>query len=444
MGSDGDVAVIGGGLAGLAAARHLQSRGRQPVVFESTERVGGRQRSSMLGGTVLEEGAVFFGNNYPNLWRCITHFRLDRELKTYDVTRMGPIAAAAAPGSTPSPGSTPARPSMPTGPMSLLSDAALPSAEKLGLIRLTAKLAPRSRQLRRMLGNDADSPWLRHLDDVDAATWFEAEVGPRLTRSIVSPILESLSFGDAHEWSALGALMLLAFSASKKLNGIIGGNDRVALGLAEKLAVRTNATVTRLAPDRNGVTVEVDESGATSTLRFGHVVLAVPGPVAASLADRQLGSAIAAIRYSPSVVPAIVTESPLAVPASSFYEDDGRNPISGLAIERPLPGGPILCFAALRSPWREDLLEGGDDDAVSLLADVIEAGTSVRPLPCASKVIRWRHSIPIGEPGNGVRRRKIADLAAGVPHLVLAGDYLVSPSQEGALVSGVRAANSLL
>lgn len=42
------------------------------------------------------------------------------------------------------------------------------------------------------------------------------------------------------------------------------------------------------------------------------------------------------------------------------------------------------------------------------------------------------------------RQHRIRDLAAGVAHLELAGDYLVSPSQEGAMVSGSRAADSLL
>lgn len=439
MDSDGDVAVIGGGLAGLAAARHLQSRGRRPVVFEATSRVGGRQRSSELGGTVLEEGAVFFGSNYPNLWKCLVAADLQRGLKTYDLTTMGPVSAGD--GST-SAGTAGQR--WATGGTPLHAAARLPANERVRLAGLTLRMAPRLSQLRRMLGEEVRSRWLRGLDEVTARSWFTREVGPRFTDSMVSPIIESLSFADAHAWSALGALMLLTFSATPTLWGVPGGNDRIAKFLASTVPVCTDTTVTALAPERNGIGLELDASGRSTEVRFQDAILAVPGPVASKLVGGPLRNAIGAIPYSPSVVPAIVTESPLTTPASSFYEADGRNPVSGVAVERPVPDGPVLCYAALRSPWREDLLGGGDDDAVELLADVIERDTGVRPDPIATKVVRWRHSVPVGTPGNAERRRTVRQLAGEVPHLALAGDYLVSPSQEGALASGVRAANSLL
>jgi oxygen-dependent protoporphyrinogen oxidase len=439
VGADGDVAVIGAGLAGLAAARHLQSRGRRPVVYEATSRVGGRQRSNELGGTVIEEGAVFFGSNYPNLWRCLAAAQLDRGLKTYDLAGMGPISAS---DGSPSPSGLGER--WATGGTPLHAAARLPGNERLRLAGLTLRMAPRVSQLRGMLGHDASSGRLRRLDDVNARSWFARQVGPRFADTMVSPIIESLSFADATEWSALGALVLLTFSATPRLWGVLGGNDRIAKFLADPLAVCTDTTVTAVSPDRTGVDLELDAAGQTTGVRFRDVVLAVPGPVASGLVSEPLRGAIASIPYSPSVVPAIVTESPLSTPTSSFYEADGDNPISGMAIERPLADGPVLCYAALRSPWREELLDGGDDDAVELLAGIIERDTGVRPEPVATKVVRWRHSVPVGTPGHTARQQTIQELVEKVPHLVLAGDYLVSPSQEGALVSGVRAANSLL
>lgn len=436
-GSDGDVAVIGAGLAGLATARHLRSRGRHPVVFESTDRVGGRQRSSELGGTVIEEGAVFFGKQYPNLWRWVTAFGLDSELKTYDTVAMRPIEAQRS-------GVKARSPRLLAGsPLSALARE-LPRREKLKLLRTMAGIAPRGGQLRRMLGNDVSSPWLHRLDTMTAARWLDDKVGARFTSSLTSPLIESLSFADATEWSALGALMLMTFSASPKLNAILGGNDRIARGIAEELDVHTGTSATGISPDPSGVTVELTNGSSSSALRFRDVVVAVPGPVAAMLLSGELARAVGSIRYSSSVVPAIVTDSPLEVPAASFYEADGHNPISGLTIERPLADGPILCFANVRSPWREDVLDGSDEDAIGLLTEVIERGTGVHPVPRASKVIRWRNSVPVGEPGTLQRQGRIRGIAAGVAHLELAGDYLVSPSQEGALVSGVRAADSVL
>jgi monoamine oxidase len=51
-----DVVVVGGGLAGLAAARGLEQRGRTCVVLEATAEVGGHLHSRKLNGQVVEFG----------------------------------------------------------------------------------------------------------------------------------------------------------------------------------------------------------------------------------------------------------------------------------------------------------------------------------------------------------------------------------------------------
>ena len=45
-----DCAIIGGGLAGLVAARYLTERGQNVVVLEARERVGGRVENRELPG----------------------------------------------------------------------------------------------------------------------------------------------------------------------------------------------------------------------------------------------------------------------------------------------------------------------------------------------------------------------------------------------------------
>lgn len=55
-----DVVVIGAGMAGLAAARSLEMRGREVIVVEAQARVGGRVKSSVTpGGRRYEAGGQF-------------------------------------------------------------------------------------------------------------------------------------------------------------------------------------------------------------------------------------------------------------------------------------------------------------------------------------------------------------------------------------------------
>jgi monoamine oxidase len=57
-----DVVVIGGGLAGLTAARNLIAAGKSVVLLEARERAGGRVYNMPLGdGTTSEGGAEFIG-----------------------------------------------------------------------------------------------------------------------------------------------------------------------------------------------------------------------------------------------------------------------------------------------------------------------------------------------------------------------------------------------
>ncbi len=59
------VAVIGGGLAGLAAASALQSLGAQPTVFEAADEVGGVVRSIRRGEWLFDTGAALAAEPEP-------------------------------------------------------------------------------------------------------------------------------------------------------------------------------------------------------------------------------------------------------------------------------------------------------------------------------------------------------------------------------------------
>lgn len=72
-----DIAVIGAGLAGLAAADFLQSKGYHVKVIEAENRVGGRVLTHHLpNGIHFELGPFSFGNGEQPLWGYIHRFAL--------------------------------------------------------------------------------------------------------------------------------------------------------------------------------------------------------------------------------------------------------------------------------------------------------------------------------------------------------------------------------
>jgi len=64
---EADCIVIGAGFAGLAAARDLQSAGISTLVIESTDRPGGRVKSDLIGGYILDHGFQVFNSGYPHI-----------------------------------------------------------------------------------------------------------------------------------------------------------------------------------------------------------------------------------------------------------------------------------------------------------------------------------------------------------------------------------------
>lgn len=62
-----DVAIVGAGLAGLAAARILAGAGRSLVVLEASDGVGGRVRSDTVDGFILDRGFQILLRAYPEL-----------------------------------------------------------------------------------------------------------------------------------------------------------------------------------------------------------------------------------------------------------------------------------------------------------------------------------------------------------------------------------------
>ncbi|MGO4235489.1 flavin monoamine oxidase family protein [Pseudarthrobacter sp. YAF2] len=74
-----DVAVIGGGFAGLAAAREASNLGKSVVLVEASDRLGGRTWTETRLGTRIELGGTDVHWLQPNVWSEIKRYQLNLE-----------------------------------------------------------------------------------------------------------------------------------------------------------------------------------------------------------------------------------------------------------------------------------------------------------------------------------------------------------------------------
>lgn len=76
-----EVVVVGAGLAGLACARHLSRAGVEVTVLEAEDVVGGRVRTDVVDGMLLDRGFQVHNTGYPEAQRVLDHEALD--LRTF-------------------------------------------------------------------------------------------------------------------------------------------------------------------------------------------------------------------------------------------------------------------------------------------------------------------------------------------------------------------------
>jgi monoamine oxidase len=75
-----DVIVVGGGFAGVTAAREAALRGRSVVLLEARDRLGGRTWTSPWAGTPIEYGGGWVHWHQPHTWSEITRAGLQVQL----------------------------------------------------------------------------------------------------------------------------------------------------------------------------------------------------------------------------------------------------------------------------------------------------------------------------------------------------------------------------
>lgn len=430
------VVVVGGGIAGLAAAYRLVRAGHRVSVLEADDRVGGKLRTAEVAGTTVDVGAEAMLNRRPEgvaLARDVGLEVVHPALASSRIWSGGEL-----------------RP-LPRSLMGVPSD--LEELRASGLLDADA------------LARVAAEPTLpaeavETGEDITIGDLVDRRFGPAVTDLLVEPLLGGVYAGHARRISARAALpQLLTMAARGSIleqaaalprtydapvfAGIAGGMGRLPAALAAAVVaaggeVRTGTRASRLRHEDGLVVTLAGEAGAgAADLRADAVVLATPAAPAADLLAEVAPTAAAGLRAFDAASVAVVTFAfRSADVAASRAEGSGFlvPPVERRRIK-------ASTFSWAKWDWvaaagaeaglrflRTSIGRAGDADAARPDADLVAdslaelaAAVGLAAEPVAHHVQRWPDGLPQYALGHTDRVRRVRSAVARVPGLAVAG-----------------------
>lgn len=442
-----DVLVVGGGVAGLVAARELAATGRDVLLLEASAQVGGKLRSAEVAGLAVDVGAEAMLARRPE------GLDLAAELGA------GVVHATAATSALWSRGALRTLPRSLMGvPLDLDQLAAGGVLSPEGLARASAE-------------TPADIA-----DDVSVGDLVAARLGDEVVERLVEPLLGGVYAGHARRISVAAAVpellamarrgglleqaAALPVSAAPVFATVRGGMGRLP-GLVLDgggFEVRTSATVRGLRRTGSGWALTVGPTTHPETVETDAVVLATPAaPTARLLAEvAPVAAADLAAIESASVAVVTLVFRAQDVP-DALFERSGFlvPPVEQRAVKaatfsfakwawvRDLDPDVVVLRTSLGRHREEATLQATDEGLVRVsLADLSAmAGLTARPVD--THVQRWGGALPQYAVGHLERVARIRAAVADLPGLALCGAAYDGVGVPAVIGSARRAVASL-
>ncbi|GGX75869.1 oxidoreductase [Streptomyces minutiscleroticus] len=400
-----DVLVVGAGLAGLACARDLLDAGLAVRVLEASDEVGGRMRSDVRDGFVLDRGFQVFNTSYPQVRRRLVL----RDLKLRPFTPGVLIRTDRGLLRFADPTRTPRRTrDLLTGRLAGARDLAA-----LGVLSARDMLAPAG-----LLKRGEDRTTRTEL----AAAGFSDAFVERFFRPFLSGIFLEDELETSGRFFHLVWRSMLRGTLCLPAEGVGAVPRRLAAALPEG-TVRLGAPVDRLTDD--GVLL----AGGGQAAARAVVVATGPEPAAALLPGLDVPPYRVVTTYYHAV-----ERSPLAEP--TLLTDDRRRFLNTCVLSEVVPGYAPAGTALVSTSVLGEDTEGRERAVRGALAEAYGTDTggweplTAYTVPCA---------LPAMPPPQPLSRT-----ARVAPGRYVCGDHRATGSVQGALASGARAAREVL
>lgn len=423
------VVVVGGGIAGLAAAHALAIDGVDVTVVESTDALGGKLRISEVAGVPVDEGAEMFLRRVPEALDLVATLGRSDEV-------VSPRTTAASVWSRGSLQPMPARTVMglPSDPAALRGVLSASEVSRVALDRFLPGAAPG--------------------EDISVGKWVAHRVGRAVADRLVDPLLGGVYAGRADELSLAATIPQLPrderslLAAARRVvpkspstdpvfATVTGGMGSLPASVVAAIhshggVVVTGRAVRRLDRKDGGWRVVHGPTIDEQVIDADAVIVAVPAaPAARLLADiapgaaTELGSidaasmAIITTAWRPADAPVIETSGYL-VPA--IYGRSVKAVTFASSKWQHLSASDVVivrCSIGRHGDVGD--LQRDDADLVGAAILELTSYAGFRGAPIDSRVSRWGGGLPQYAVGHRDRVARIRSAVACVPGLAVCG-----------------------
>ena len=426
-----DCAIIGAGPAGLAAARCLLDSGLTVKVLEADDCVGGRTKSVVRSGHILDYGAAFITSFYDATLQLCRTTGVELARPNHHPGRSRRLHCLLINGNL-----IPHRIGSPFG---FFRFPYIPARQKLITVWTVLNLVARYRL------HIADINSLAARDHSSAFTWGLRELGREAYTYVVRLSFEPFFYYEAKYVSQAFVQALLRHSVSWRLFSPPKGMGNICESLAYGLPVVTGAKVWKIQNLPQGLSV--NHSRGVEYTRTA--ILAIPPSDALCLDapfTRQDLSDLSMVQYVPSVRVNFgynregVLNPPVITPAGK-----GLHPIAGVSEisrwmkSRISKGNEIVRISATAKRSEQLLQSPAGRIAQALESDCRAMGIHL-PTPDWMEAVTITNAIVKTPPGHF--RRSKAFLNRPREKLFFAGDWLTGSTIEGAVRTGLSSAKA--
>ena len=265
-----DIIVIGAGFAGLTATRELSKAGKNVLLLEARDRVGGRVHTQTLSdGTYVDLGAAWVGPSQDKLYALSREFNVE----TYPTYEDGKSTLST------------------NGKIKRYSGLIppLPLPDLISLDLAIKKINKLSKTV------NLEKPWLtpkaEYYDNMTMATWMKKQMPFKKARMLFQIASEAIFAAHPAEISMLHALFytqsgrdfdtLMSIKNGAQQDRFVGGTQTVVNRLADTIKenILLNKAVTQISQTDNEVTV----SGKDFSLQAHRIIVAVPPIIAGKI-----------------------------------------------------------------------------------------------------------------------------------------------------------------